>query len=333
MRRAFSATLVAACCFAAAAVAQRGSGGRGTGPTITTGGAFYCYQNDGHRASLSQPHKATPFSGSPVIEVTIDRRGSKLSGTVEREIANELVEAIGLWHYACEWCDRTSVAAVRVGNRLLLNQQVGVALASTDLSPMPKGTSGFQQLNYFEGHEFLFGYLGARGMSVTFEETPADSPALQRLAAATSANVAPAVARLREGLIARKGVGHIRIVFTGNRTSCGDDPNIVACALTDQGVELNVAGFLFSDRTGLLPLVGTGTRRVNLLQVLLHETGHWLGLPHANDSPNIMANSVDRMTCLNNDNVKTLAVARELDWPDRLHSAGALYYKATSGGH
>ena len=47
---------------------------------------------------------------------------------------------------------------------------------------------------------------------------------------------------------------------------------------------------------------------------------------HDDGGDNIMASALNHVTSVNDANVKSLADARERDWPRRLRRAGALYY-------
>ena len=315
---------------AALPIARAQRGGRDPA-TVSPASSFFCYESDGRRAGAGTPAKPTLFSGSPMVRVVIKTNGEAVTPAAERIFAEHAVEALGLWHFACELCGRTSIALILVNDRLFINDEVESAVVGSDLAPMPKSARGMDSLKYFEGREFMFGWKGARGGGIRYQEVQPDAPALERLRASDPTAIAPSVARLRQAVVAPETTPIITVSLVRRNTSCGSDRNIVACALTDRAIELNAGDFAFMDRSGASMLFGAGGRQVNLLQVLLHESGHWLGLPHDNASNNIMANALDRATCLNNANMKTLNAAKEHTWPSRLVGAGALYYATPSG--
>jgi hypothetical protein len=76
---------------------------------------------------------------------------------------------------------------------------------------------------------------------------------------------------------------------------------------------------------------GAGTDNVDLLRLLLHESGHWLGLRHANDDPgNIMSMLFPDVKCITNKTVDALARVVDLTDKERLGGFGALRFpKAT----
>ena len=303
-----------------------GQRGRGAVPLEVNPAAqpYLCLEHPPGRARSGNPSKPTPFSGSPGLRLLL-HSGATLTSDQLLRFSNAAVGSLGLWHYACELCAPTSVGVILVNDRLFVNNDLLDALATSKFEPMPKDVpSVLVRLEYFEAREFLFSYRGARGGASTYIETPDNHPGIVRLRSADVSTAVPSIRHLHDALTYGKDIPTVEVVLVGDATSCGNDEDIVACAVTDRKIELNVASFKFVDGDQMT-VIGQGQRSVSLLQVLLHESGHWLGLPHDNGSNNIMASALNHATCLTDGNMKTLEGARENDWPRRLTGAGALY--------
>lgn len=123
---------------------------------------------------------------------------------------------------------------------------------------------------------------------------------------------------------------HIHIM-EGTR-SCGDIA--VACGLPDAGIEIN-ANYRFTtpsvlDHTPLLIGNPNGSQVLNLRSVILHEVGHWFGVPHAEIGKaeaflDIMAQTYgDGQPCLSEQSLRMTANAGDLRWAYRVSQGGAL---------
>ena len=120
------------------------------------------------------------------------------------------------------------------------------------------------------------------------------------------------------------GEAHYRIVIGGRQSGCGDDSTIIACAQPDRSVHLNAEDWSFLSYEDGHVVFGTGLQEVDLLQVFLHETGHWIGLDHSEHTGSIMADYLTAASCLGQTDISELARAVDLGWDQRLGGYGAL---------
>jgi hypothetical protein len=104
------------------------------------------------------------------------------------------------------------------------------------------------------------------------------------------------------------------ISFKKGYTSCGRNPNFVACEVDGRVVELNGREYSFSVGHTGGPTLGDGPLGVHLLPILVHELGHWLGIgveQHLTAPDNIMSATTRAARCIDKavvEAVKTAAV-------------------------
>jgi hypothetical protein len=103
-------------------------------------------------------------------------------------------------------------------------------------------------------------------------------------------------------------------------TSCDTaDESKIACSKADRSFELNVRDFAFVSNAEIGgSQLGTGQTSVPLLHILVHEVGHWLGLPHLPDDDSIMRSRLSDSKCINPPTLMSLDGAVDLGWTWRL---------------
>ena len=90
----------------------------------------------------------------------------------------------------------------------------------------------------------------------------------------------------------------IRVRFRDGRTACGISTNIIACRADSELTEFNVRDYQFAFSEDSAEPLGHGQIEVNLLHVLMHEMGHWIGLQHINVGQSIMAGNLSQSRCI-----------------------------------
>ena len=95
------------------------------------------------------------------------------------------------------------------------------------------------------------------------------------------------------------------------------DPNIIACE-KNNSVELDTHDFAFVSHESEGTFFGKGNRSVDLLRVIAHEVGHWIGLGHL--QPGIMAANFQDADCINDAVVDRLVGALQSKRPKQWSS-------------
>jgi hypothetical protein len=90
----------------------------------------------------------------------------------------------------------------------------------------------------------------------------------------------------------------IRLRFRDGETFCGNDANVIACRTDSELTEFNLRDYRFA-LSGRATTIGEGPIPVNFPLVLLHEMGHWIGLPHINQRDSIVSESLASARCIN----------------------------------
>jgi hypothetical protein len=123
---------------------------------------------------------------------------------------------------------------------------------------------------------------------------------------------APEVLRIQQALGCSGAAGRVNeIILTlalrpDGKTACGASANDIACEADRELLESNTRDYAFCLSGATEECIGNGPRRVNLLHVLLHEAGHWLGLGHIEKPNAVMASYMSVSRCLGNDDAEAL---------------------------
>lgn len=89
-------------------------------------------------------------------------------------------------------------------------------------------------------------------------------------------------------------------------------------------MEINAEDWYFTDTQGRYLFGNQEKDPQDLFLVLLHETGHWLGLRHSNKKGDIMYHGIDSQSCVGADTMDELSRASDLGFQGRLGGFGAL---------
>jgi ankyrin repeat protein len=283
----------------------------------------------GRDAPAGRPAAAGAFATSIAGDLATADPAGWCGPACRSAIGLTTVAAIQVWKGACDDCLPMSLAAVRVDgqvfldrvllDRLLLAADLDGALAS----PLPVAEEGSLSMNRFS----VAGPRPRKPFAPFVRVAPGSQLAqslCRRLAAAKSA-----AAGVLRSLLCGAGSGPgdavpaapLRIE-TLDRAACL--PGAIACATVQQGLTLNGGDFRFRAPEGVPAAtpMGRGAETVDLLPVLIHEVGHWFGLPHLDDSTltpdgrlNAMYPSLsEKGLCVTPSNLQMLANAGRGDW-------------------
>lgn len=295
-----------------------------TGPFAVFNGGHAIIEED----EASRRHYASPILRSHVIDIDLQVAPTvECSEQCRDSLSLLFADAVATWKKGCDRCEPDSLVMVRTQSSTWLNTRLiqrlrmrsegkAVSLRLKDLieNDRPAFTST-DPLSDLSSET-----IAAKQLCETADD---DADWVKPAKAAFCG--APA-----EALV--EGILRPRIQIMEGTHSCGDVA--VACGLPDAGIEIN-ANYRFTtpsvlDHTPLLIGNPKGSQVLNLRSVILHEVGHWFGVPHAEVGKSeafldIMAQTYgDGQPCLSEQSLRMTANAGDLRWTYRVSQGGAL---------
>lgn len=248
--------------------------------------------------------------------------GVALSGAAPEEteiIFSDVRRALTIWLSACTNCPTSTLLVVKEGDTFWANAWFRSALDNgQNLAPVPddRSISLDERLTYAVMN-LLPGRIGSAVRSSVsvrpFEELDPNSAGVQRLCSWPDATLAPAFKDARDAVCRGRIKTFTIELRPGGDTPCSDKngqpETTIACALPDVGVQLNTRHFEYvaSNGTDVINQSDAGPETRQLLPVLVHEIGHWIGL---DDNPqglrNIMNHKYLPNKCVTAENVYSL---------------------------
>jgi len=328
----------------------------GRGRTAETGGDFLCFKSAGHRAGMSPhsvPKQGIPFANRSTLQITVE--GATALDTITlSSVASQIAESMVLWRRACPECVSGNVSLLKINGTLYVDSYLGDYMRNADLSNISFGppptdlgsptgkleqpTARASSFPYDVVLAILSSHLNARVPLIQYVPIEARDKAFANLCSANLAKLPTLLHDVRVGLgcpadprWSSDGSAKLDLYFLDGFTSCGKNKEIVGCSADNLVIELNARDYTFVSHSTNEALYGHGLRRVDFLHVVLHEFGHWIGLPHLNSPGNLMADSVDESKCINDDVVRELTV-EVLDMASRRKGKGALFYRHFPSG-
>lgn len=291
------------------------------------------------RATLAEDDSArlanlAPFVQQTALQVSIeDRTGVTCDNTCRANLASSFTRAIATWRSGCGRCDNNTLVALgfgdivwidtRLANRLRLlavapetpldlSETVNDGASSLPV-PSPAGTStpvaSFRQIN----HEIYFTNTICGLQRTRAPWVPGTQALLCGGPHSTDMKVYPT------------------IVLLADATHCGSSDDFLACGIPGAGIELTLKNTRWAGIGASGPYeFGPATARAfDVETVVLHEVGHWFGVPHAEIASqpvkDVMTQtySVDR-PCISGQSLLFMNNAADLRWSYRVTEGGGL---------
>ncbi|GEM_PF-6850362 len=294
------------------------------------------------------------FTSAVILDIDIaDPEGICDSGCRSALIL-QTAGTILIWKNVCRKCKRSLFMLIRSGETLLLHRQVfRIFRYSQDhraqfvtLLNMEYGDehgSNYQLPDDLKATKSS--YYAAGDPTGGYELLSRSDPIIGAICHQNNVGNSSGVAVLHDVICGKsdqpKNVSDslkVGLKLVNGQTSCSTEPtSTVACAHLEGEVELNVLNFTFRVQTseGQMIFVGKGKRQVPLATVLLHEVGHWFGLPHSNNEgprdgrANIMSSTYNlNGMCLASYNMDMIDNATSTYWEYRLKKCNGLVYPA-----
>lgn len=291
-----------------------------------------------------------PFSLAQMLSVVTTTDTASCDQQCDEVVGASVVEAVALWRSGCKDCDPWMFSIIRASNGLYVDTELIDALTvagGSDRTVLavitPNSISTGPRLS--DPSALSRFYFGSSGRAITGYRNIKDDVALRNAFCAVDLP-----AQMHEAICSKGQCPEclkIQVRMLAGETHCGSDRAIIACASPNAGIELSFGQFAF---TGELPgpdglrgvhgisyKLGVSRRTVGLRYVLLHEIGHYFGLPHVHDSvspsgrSNILSENYesDRF-CITPSNFSMLDRSARTTWASRIKECSGLRYLKSS---
>lgn len=277
-----------------------------------------------------------PFTRQPVVAITAEIAPTfRCDDDCQADFGALFAQAIAVWRSGCTRCDANALALVRFGKSVWLDWRLSRRLGETragktiDLDLATVEPVEVQRLRISPA---WFG----QSQVVPYTELSRDDPARRQICALsndTAGWVKSARDHLCDAGIGFPGELRPRILFNDEVTSCG--PMALACGLTYGNVEINGAEYAFTVNSGASQRqyrIGNPGAFLawDLWPVILHEVGHWFGVPHSDIAGDQAANDIMAagygagLPCVSSQSLTMLNNAADMRWEFRTASGGSL---------
>jgi len=298
-------------------------------PWVTASGLL-CV--DGVLAGMFPRLQSRGFSGRVKLDLDVVQDEFPLTDAQQAALTTVVLRAVSLWVVGCAACRAEHLAVVDVEGQTFVRNEIVKWYASEFT---PQNTASGRTLARLE--ESLSEALESVQL-LAAGDAPQPWPRAKQLsqyrasrsgagdftelcALDTSRAGTPTLTTIQRALCAsasldRNTVAKILIRFRHGSTACGDSANVIACRADRELTEYNSRDFRFSFGEPNLPPLGQGEVELDLLQAILHEMGHWIGLPHIDAGESIMASSLERSRCIDLPTIQALVDSQRNAQPE-----------------
>ncbi len=240
-------------------------------------------------------------------------------------IRTALVQSIALWKIGCSRCSFSNLLLISFDGMTYVNSRMLQDIESMVAAKHPLPTRTERRP------------LGNPGASFAYARLDRSS---ERMAALCKTSLPEPYAQLCGGTRSASDTINLVLELSNSSEACGTT-TAIACATPDGVVKLRTFdhAFLVSSGTAvekekvnttIHPIVfGHGAQQFDLLTVLLHELGHFFGLPHLPDggSRDVMSRTYrDVRRCISSDDYSMLNQSIDTRWAFRLNGCAGLHF-------
>jgi len=224
---------------------------------------------------------------APLVDIQlIDETG--LCGRVCREgLGVAFANALSIWREGCQRCEPDAFAVIKLGDNLWADAVWYEEFITLPSNKAPQPHDLVLAGERVSMHRAL---IGRTGISA-YQQVAQDGELAEIVCRSRHSD--PVVDVLRREFCGRASTianGHsIRPIvrIKADATTCGSSASFLACGLPGAGIEIawHSASFEIDHPDGPIQVGAetTDSISVNMQKVVLHEVGHWFGIPHPED--------------------------------------------------
>jgi len=304
-------------------------------PTPATAKALETFNWSRSSLSESDNERAAhiiPVAKQAALDIQVVDETGNCNADCHLGLGIAFAQAIAVWRSGCERCGRQALSSIRVGTHVWLDRTALDRLIAFD----PDGdTSEFLALS----KPAISDVVPATAPSLTvpvsgiigYEYVESDSKLGSKLCGLSSQEAWVVGA---QGLLCTEAgsqVGdelHPTLVVRPQPTDCGGEA--IACGIPGGLVQITTSRYSFNvDGPAGAVLLGDSNRQLNVAPIILHEVGHWFGVPHPEqvdvEVEDVMAGVFDSgNTCVSAASLTMLNNASDDRWEFRAETHQAL---------
>jgi hypothetical protein len=266
----------------------------------------------------------------------VDETGRSCGADCQAGLGAAFAQAISAWRAGCERCSDDAFSVIRVGSTVWIDERLAMRLRHRAAGAQVPLDLAIGVVDERERFVPAPSPLVPTKVIVSYE-IASDDAQVQGSVCSLPGNAAPWV-RSAQALMcpgspwAPSGLRPTVRVIEGP-TSCGSASRFIACGRAGGDIEITITGYQYMIPTPrgpvMVPPSSSNPRiAINLAHVMLHEVGHWFGVPHPEEvgldgTADIMGATLgDGPACLSAQAMLLINSAADLRWQ----------YRATAGG-
>lgn len=271
----------------------------------------------------------TPTAVQSSIEIKVVDESGSCSTACQSGLSIAFAQAIAVWRAGCQPCDRGALSIVKLGDNVWMDSRATQRILA--LAHRPDTKLNLDLSKYIDAEMQTYVTVPSRtipsSVMAGYEQVDQNvevTRVLCKQAAPSGKNwLRAAQGFLCSGFVRLDERLNPTIIIKSGNTECGAATEAIACSKPGGEIQLTVQGYAYRIPTSSgTYLLGSQKAPIelDLGPVILHEVGHWFGVPHPESvgilAPDIMQGTFNPdSTCVRPETLTLLSNAVDDRWP------------------
>jgi hypothetical protein len=301
--------------------------------------------NSGRSLIDSSPREAERFKVAIARAIGIDVRIEAPPNVCDRECERALgaivTEAIAVWRSGCDRCSENAHTVIRAGQSIWIDARLADRIRRLDANTQPIPSLDLDYRDSSETQRMLAApAMGVPLKMIAKYEQVSPTSSVGAFVCSTRVPNTPWKDDAQRLLCKRaidiqtSTIVQPLIRLVPGATSCGPSDAFIACGIPNGGIEISLDGVRYR-----LPIIGSqkeialgmsGEDQFDLRAIVIHEIGHWFGVPHprrddGTETLDLMADTYGAgKFCISASSLRMLNNAADLRWEYRVKECSGL---------